>query len=121
MTSYSLIIYELLKPTHFRFQVIVLISSDSILATSPDYISTYENIIFAKVNFSKLVADTSVSNLWESHAVTGTGFYQENISDVLRIVVALKFGGVYLDSDVISVKPLPDNQGSSVKGFLVKS
>ena len=87
---------------------------DSILATVPGYISTYKNIIFAKDNFSKLVADTTVSKLWKSGAITSTGFYLNNISNVLRIVLLLKFGGVYFDSDVISIQQVPPDQGKSV-------
>ena len=89
----------------------MLISTDSNLAIIPDYISTYhKNIIFIKVNFSRLIAKTWIAKLWESGVITGTGFYHNNMSNVLRIVLLLKFGGVYLDSDVISVKPVPQTQ-----------
>ena len=84
----------------------------------PDFIYTYKNIIFARVNFSQLVADTPSSKLWESGAITRTGFYRNNISNVLRIVLLLKFGGVYFDSDVISIQQVPRDQGKSVWGFL---
>lgn len=97
-------------------QVFVLISTDAILRTIPDYILDYNNIMVAKVDFSRLVINSSASKLWASGAVTSTGFYQNNISNVLRIVLLLKFGGIYLDSDVISVKSLPrdEPQGRSV-------
>ena len=102
----------------YKFQVFVLISIDSNLATVPEYISYYKNIIFAKVNFSQLVKNTSLSKLWESGAITRSGYYHTNISDVLRILLLLKFGGVYLDSDVISIHQIPRDQGIIVKGFL---
>ena len=102
----------------YKFQVFVLISIDSNLATVPEYISYYKNIIFAKVNFSQLVKNTSPSKLWESGAITRSGFYHNNISNVLRILLLLKFGGVYLDSDVISIQQLPRDQVIIVKGFL---
>ena len=104
----------------YKFQVFVLISIDSNLATVPEYISYYKNIIFAKVNFSQLVKNTSLSDskLWDSGAITRSGFYHNNISNVLRILLLLKFGGVYLDSDVISIHQLPQDQGIIVKGFL---
>ena len=60
-----------------------------------------------QVDFRKLVANTSASKLWGTGAVTKTGHYLNNISNVLRIVLLLNFGGIYLDSDVISVRPLP--------------
>ena len=103
---------------YYKFQVYVLISNDSNLATVPEYISSYKNIIFAKVNFSKLVNNTSPSKLWKSGAITRSGFYLNNISNVLRILLLLKFGGVYLDSDVISIQQLPRDQGMIVKWFL---
>ena len=103
-----------------KFQVFVLISIDSNLATVPEYIFSSKNIIFAKVNFSKLVENTSPSKLWESGAITRSGFYHNNISNVLRILLLLKFGGVYLDSDVISIQQLPRDQGIIIKGFLTK-
>ena len=106
------------ETVYYKFQVFVLISIDSILATVPEYISSYKNIIFVKVNFSKLVNNTSPSKLWESGAITRSGYYHTNISDVLRILLLLKFGGVYLDSDVISIHQLPRDQGTIVKGFL---
>ena len=93
----------------------MLISTNSTLATIPEYISTcHKNIIIVKVNFSRLIADTWITKLWESGVITGTRFYLNDISNVLRIVLLLKFGGVYLDSDVISVKPVPQTQGWSV-------
>ena len=79
----------------------------------PDFIHAYENITFAKVSFSPLVADTSTSKLWESGAITRKGFFHNNISNVLRIVLLLKFGGVYFDSDVISIQRVPRDQGKS--------
>ena len=109
---------RLTDTVYYKFQVFVLISIDSNLATVPEYISSYKNIIFAKVNFSKLVNNTSPSKLWESGAITRIGFYHNNISNVLRILLLLKFGGVYLDSDVISIHQLPRDQGIIIKGFL---
>ena len=84
----------------------------------PDFIHTYENLIFTKVNFSQLVEDTSSSKLWESGAITNTGFYHNNMSNVLRIVLLLKFGGVYFDSDVISIQQVPRDQGKSMEWLL---
>ena len=35
-------------------------------------------------------------------------YFLNNVSNVLRIVMLLRFGGLYFDSDVISLKPVPD-------------
>ena len=98
---------------------------DSMVNQVPDYSLQYDNIIFTKVNFTdfvfmksmnytslqvdfkQLIANTPASKLWGTGAVTKIGHYLTNISDLLRIVLLLNFGGVYLDSDVISVRPIP--------------
>ena len=100
------------------FQIFVLVSTGSNLNNVPNYIHTYKNITFVKVNFSQLVADTPSSKLWKSGAITSTGYYLVNISDVIRIVLLLKFGGVYFDSDVISIQKVPWDQGKSAEWFL---
>ena len=75
----------------------------------PQYFTKYENVIFAKADFSKLIAGTHVEEMWESQ-ISGRGFSLNNMSNVLRIVLLLKFGGTYFDSDVISVRPLPEDE-----------
>ena len=43
-------------------QVIILISTKSMLANVPDYFSTeYENLVFARVDFGRFVANTSAA------------------------------------------------------------
>ena len=60
-----------------------------------------------QVDFKQLVANTPTSELWGTGAVTKKRHYLNNISNMLRIVLLLNFGGVYLDSDVITVRPIP--------------
>ena len=48
--------------------------------------------------------------MWGTDAVTKTGYYLNNISNVLRIILLLNFGGIYFDSDVISVKSVPHEE-----------
>ena len=47
------------------------------------------------------------------------GYFLNNVSNVLRIVLLLllRFGGLYFDSDVISTKPVPDTV--QVSGYLI--
>ena len=67
----------------------------------------FPNVALARVNFTDLVAGTAASKLWTNGTITKTGYFLENMSDVLRNIVLLRFGGVYLDTDVISVKQVP--------------
>ena len=97
-------------------QIIILINTDSRLESLPEYFEDrFKNVIFARVNFAKLVANTPLAEIWSKGAITTTGFYLNNISDVLRVIVVWRFGGTYLDSDIISVKPVPsEHQGNKM-------
>ena len=85
----------------------MLLSATSLLNYAPLYFEErYKNLIYAKVNFTKLVAATSASDFMSSNAIwAGYGLY--NLGDVLRIVLLLLFGGTHFDTDMISVKPIP--------------
>ena len=96
-----------------------MLSIESILSTVPDYLKKYANIIFAKVDFDKLVAKTSASDIWILGQATSKGFSLNNMSNILRLVLLLKFGGVYFDSDVISVKSLPLDKQGNIIWFLI--
>ena len=90
-------------------QILVLISASSLLNNVPPYLKEqYKNLFFVRVNMTSLVDGTPASKLWSTKAITD-GYYLNNISNVLRIVILLRFGGIYFDSDVISVKSVPTN------------
>ena len=90
------------------YQVIIMISTESrINNTIPSYFMNFPNVVFARVNFTDLVARTSASKLWTNGTITKTGHFLNNISNILRTILLLCFGGVYFDSDVISVKQVP--------------
>ena len=61
-----------------------MISHESILSTVPEYFGMYDNVIFAKVDFSKLVAKTYVEEIWAMGQVSSHGFSLNNMSNVLR-------------------------------------
>ena len=89
---------------------------ESRLESVPEYFEDrFKNIIFARVDFAELVANTPLALIWSKGAITTTGFYLNNISDALRVIVLWRFGGTYLDSDIISVKPVPsEHQGNKM-------
>ena len=89
-------------------QIIILLNTESRLESVPEYFEDrFKNVIFARVTFAKLVANTPLAEIWSKGDITTTGFYLNNISDALRVIVLWRFGGTYLDSDIISVKPVP--------------
>ena len=88
-----------------------MVSTKSRIKSIPAYFMEFPNVALARVNFTDLVAKvagTSALKLWTNGTITKTGYYVlENMADVLRIIVLLHFGGVYLDTDVISEKQVP--------------
>ena len=86
------------------------------MESAPEYFDErFKNVIFARVVFAEFVKNTPLAEIWYKGGITTTAFYLNNISDVLRVIVLWRFGGTYLDSDIISVKPVPsEHQGNEL-------
>ena len=68
---------------------------ESRLESVPEYFEDrFKNIIFARVDFAELVANTPLALIWSKGAITTTGFYLNNISDVLRRSGSLSCGAL---------------------------
>ena len=79
-----------------------------------------KNVILVRVDYAELVENTPLAEIWSKGAITTIGFYLNNISDALRIIVLWRFGGTYLDSDIISVKPVPsEHQGNELLAVIL--
>ena len=98
------------------FQIFILINKDSRLERIPNFFGgRLKNVIIVRVDYAELVANTPLAETWSKGAITTIGFYLNNISDALRVVVLWRFGGTYLDSDIISVKSVPrEHQGNEL-------
>ncbi|KAF5285513.1 hypothetical protein FQR65_LT13210 [Abscondita terminalis] len=89
----------------------------------------YKNVHFYHLNYEKYTKDTPVENLYKELKVENSKYPQSHASDVLRFLTMWKYGGVYLDLDVVVLKPLSDlpsnfaaletkeDIGSAVLGF----
>jgi hypothetical protein len=80
--------------------------------------SEYKNIHFVHISsMSEFVSDSPYENdlqckrrecaLIEESAKYG--FRDYNYSDLMRVLIVYKFGGLYSDLDIVALKPLPDN------------
>ena len=88
----------------------MLVSATSMLNNAPSYFEeNYTNLVFAKVNFTQFFAAIPASKFWSSNEIIAR-YGLENIGDVLRVVLVLLFGGTYFDTDVISLKTIPDQE-----------
>ena len=88
----------------------ILTSIDSKLQSVPDYlVGHYKNIVLARADFANLVNNTPLAKIFQESS--HTKYFLNNISDIIRVVLLWQFGGTFLDSDVISLKPVPDQAG----------
>lgn len=76
-------------------------------------LNRYPNIKLLQRNFYDLIKDSPVESIYNNN-LKGTSYQLENFSDIMRLMVLFFFGGVYLDTDVISLKELPTD-----KNFLI--
>jgi hypothetical protein len=77
--------------------------------------SRHKNIRFVRFNYTALALRTPLGD-WlvdrPDHPLKLSGFGVEHSSDILRCLVLYVFGGIYIDTDVIVLKPLDEFQNS---------
>ncbi|XP_063977537.1 lactosylceramide 4-alpha-galactosyltransferase-like [Diachasmimorpha longicaudata] len=71
-----------------------------------DLLSTYENIKIRRIFMEDYVANTMLEKWWSSEIVNKSNWPVHHMSDILRYLTLYKFGGTYLDLDVIVMKSL---------------
>lgn len=92
-----------------RKNVTVLIGHDSAMSSSWNYLRKMENLRFYKTNFGDILRGTSMFALWNKGKMgKRSANFRNNVSNTLRLALLLKFGGIYFDSDVISVNEVPE-------------
>nr|CAI5858347.1 unnamed protein product [Callosobruchus analis] len=69
---------------------------------------SYENVKLLHVNFDDYTKDTPVEELYKSGLLDDSEYAQSHASDVLRYLTLWKYGGIYLDLDVIVVRSLEE-------------
>ena len=73
-------------------------------------IDKYVNIHIKYVNINSFLDGTPLHMLWRESRIQKSDFLVSHLSDVLRYAAIYRFGGTYADTDVIFLKPLPDEQ-----------
>lgn len=63
----------------------------------------YSNIYFICIGINKLVAGTIAEDWYRSGKLYNTLYLAYNLSDFLRLVTLIQYGGIYLDTDVIAL------------------
>ena len=81
--------------------MVIIYGCKAIKTLSPEYDIRYLNV-------DSFIDSTLVDRIWKNGAVVSSDFVVSHLSDVLRFLVLRRFGGIYVDSDVVFLKPLPD-------------
>lgn len=98
-----------------NFQIYLLFTSPGILkfeGTRSDRIIqallSYENVHILHLDYTRYVKNTPVESLYENGQLKYSAYARSHASDVLRYLTMYKYGGIYLDLDVIVIKSLED-------------
>ena len=69
-----------------------------------DLMTISENIRISRLDVNSLLSDTPLRDVLES--VKKSDNYVPHLSDLLRLAVMYKYGGIYVDLDMIAIRPL---------------
>lgn len=89
------------------------IGDDSDLALNA--LQSYENVNLGHVNFPKYINNTPLEHLYSSGKIEMSYYAGSHASDILRYLTLWRYGGVYLDLDVVITKNL-DELGENYAG-----
>lgn len=67
---------------------------------------SYKNVHIMYLNYPRYIRNTLVGNLYESGKIESSMYPRSHASDVLRYLTLYKYGGIYLDLDVIVLRSL---------------
>ena len=84
------------------------VAANSKMGQIPDYLTqSYPRISLKKYDFADLAKESPLEELIKSNKITKGKYWLRASSDALRMLLLYNIGGVYFDTDVISLKPLP--------------
>ncbi|XP_018898725.2 lactosylceramide 4-alpha-galactosyltransferase, partial [Bemisia tabaci] len=101
--------YESAARAHPQSQVLVLFSSPiSLDEPSPvvTVLLTYENLKFVRILEGNFFNRTPLETFRFYEKIAGSSFPESHASDILRLSILWKYGGTYLDSDIIVCRRL---------------
>lgn len=90
-------------------------------------LSSFENVYIFPLRMEELFKDTPLSEWYKKGNERWEPYWIHNLSDACRMAMIWRYGGIYFDADVISIRPIPeinfltaqstDTSGSSVFGL----
>ncbi|KAM4043189.1 alpha-1,4-N-acetylglucosaminyltransferase-like [Anomaloglossus baeobatrachus] len=73
-------------------------------------LSTYKNIYFFPLRLEELFAETPLLAWYETRDPKREIYWTHVKSDACRFALMWKYGGIYMDTDVISIRSIPENR-----------
>jgi lactosylceramide 4-alpha-galactosyltransferase len=87
--------------------IILLVTSASLQTDELDLLKRqYRNIQVLRLNAKNLFQDTEFEEFYKSGKLNNSKYLVHHTSDILRTMVIWRFGGIYMDSDVILLKSI---------------
>ncbi|XP_064541177.1 lactosylceramide 4-alpha-galactosyltransferase-like isoform X2 [Drosophila montana] len=71
-----------------------------------DAIESYKNVQFRQLNISNYARDTPIEDWIKKGDLLNSGFPMQHTADLLRLISLYRFGGIYLDMDVVVLRSL---------------
>ncbi|KAF7285296.1 hypothetical protein GWI33_011425 [Rhynchophorus ferrugineus] len=75
-------------------------------------LKSYQNVHIFHINVLNLIKDSPVEKLWKTGKIEQSLYPLVHTSDIFRLLVLWKYGGIYMDLDVVVMKSLemfPEN------------
>ena len=89
-------------------KIFVLFASPTDSKVSNVALKSYANVHFLNVNLDAFVEKTPAKKFYQSGELFTSKYLVEHMSDFLRLLVLYKYGGIYLDMDVVVQKNMDD-------------
>lgn len=90
-----------------NLKIFVLFLASNFVSNKSDVINklhTYSNVNLRHINFVKFAVETPLQEFVKSNTIFRSYFPVSHASDLLRFLTLWKFGGTYLDLDIVLMK-----------------
>ncbi|KAK7804279.1 hypothetical protein U0070_006670 [Myodes glareolus] len=79
-------------------------------------LSAIDNVFFVPLDMKKLFEDTPLFSWYTKVNSSKEKYWLHVSSDASRLAIIWKYGGIYMDTDVISIRPIPEKNFLAAQG-----
>ncbi|XP_040286932.1 alpha-1,4-N-acetylglucosaminyltransferase-like [Bufo bufo] len=84
-------------------------------------LSSFDNVHILPLRFEELFNNTPLQSWYEKVNPAKEIYWTHVKSDACRFAMMWKYGGIYMDTDVISIKPIPEDHFLAAQSFIETS